>query len=471
MAEEGSIISAAYSYHIFSPGDLVIAAVSGGPDSVAMLHALHTSAVDLGISLHVAHLNHSLRGEESDQDEKFVSDLAAMYGLPCTVAKADIRKLKRSLKTSQEEAARIARYKFLRETLANIGGNKIAVAHTSDDLAETVLLNIVRGSGLDGLVAMRPVTGNVVRPLLGTSRLEVMAYIERHALPYRIDTSNLDPTHTRNRVRHNLLPLLERDYNPQVKAALTRLSEIAAMESEASEMAARRALSEISYAGTIDARLLGLMPVGTACRLIRAAIERAKGDLKDIKYEQVLRVVDSARSKTDFCWILPSGKVEARCKSGLLSIANIGKKTKPIEFDYPLAVPGETNVPETGIILKTEIISEANSFKLPADSAIIDMDKVAGKLRVRSPRPGDRIAPLGLGGHKKLQDVFVDAKVRREKRAQTAVVVDDEKIVWVVGLVSSDQTKASPETRKICKIVAVPLEQNGTDPQPSDPCR
>ncbi len=441
---------------MFRAGDKILAAVSGGPDSVAMLHALHTSSSQLRISLHVAHLNHGIRGEQSNLDEEFVRDLAHEFGLPITVGHVDVPAMRRELRLGEEEAARIARHRFLRETAKSVGANKIAIAHTADDRAETILLNILRGCGVEGLGAMRPVDGTLVRPVIEATRSEIEAYIAQHGLPYRVDESNLDTAYSRNRVRHELIPLLEREFNPEVKAALLRLGEIAGSQSDLVEDLAESSAHALEQRGGLDAGLFVNLPRALRFQIVRSEVIRLKGDPVDVTFEQVERVVDGVRSGDEFTYTLPSGRIYASLKAGILRFYEKKQAANVPAFTYELQVPGETVVPELGLTIRCSVIHNPPVPRLPEAEAMIDAEAVVGKLCVRSVRRGDRIAPLGMAGTKKLQDVFVDKKVPKAQRARVAVVADDENVLWVVGIVSSEIGKVTDTTRKAIHLTAVP---------------
>jgi tRNA(Ile)-lysidine synthase len=449
------ILAAATRHRMFLPGETVLVAVSGGPDSVAMLHALLSRREEFGITIHVAHLNHGIRGEAADMDEEFVRALAQDWNLPATVERIDVPALRRKLRMSEEEAARQARYEFLYRTASKIGASKIAVGHTADDRAESVLMNVIRGTGIEGLGALRPVAGNIVRPLLDTWRSEVEAYIRENRLSFRIDESNLNLAYTRNRVRHELIPLLEKRYNPRVKNALVRLAEIAQSAADFIEGAALDSISKITYSGAIDAEMLCDLPEALLYQIVRSEVERIRGDLRDIEFEQIYRVVQALRSGGDFTITLPSGKVYAVRRGSEFRIAK--KKQLPgVEpFEIELKVPGRTQIPQIGLVIEAEWIESPQPKKSSPDVVLIPEDAIAGTLRIRSVRPGDRIIPFGMHESKKLQDVFVDKKVPRARRALAGVVVDDEKILWVVGVVASEATRVTERTHRAIRLAAI----------------
>lgn len=448
------IIGATRRYRMFDPDDKVLVAVSGGPDSVAMLHALHTRSSEFGISLHVAHLNHGIRGAESNLDEEFTRKLAQEFDLFITVGHADVPAMRKELHLGEEEAARIARRRFLQETAESVGADKIAIAHTADDRAETILLNIVRGCGVEGLGAMRPVDGIVVRPMIETWRSEVESYIAEHSLRYRVDKSNLDTTYARNRVRHTLIPLLERDFNPDVRSALIRLGKIAASQSDLMDDLAESCVHALAHGRGLDAGLFANLPPALQFETIRFEVRRLKGDSSDVTFEQIQRIADAVKDGGEFTYTLPSGRIYASHKHGVLRFYARPETVSVEPFSYELQIPGETNVPEIHLRIRSSIVDTPTIRKLPDTEALIDSEAVVGRLHVRSVRSGDRIVPLGMTGTKKLHDIFVDKKIPKPDRARAAVVADDVNVLWVVGVVSSEIGKVSDATRKAIHLKA-----------------
>lgn len=456
MSSDSKLLSAIKRHRMFEPGDKILVAVSGGPDSVAMLHALHAHSSELGISLHIAHLNHQIRGGQSNLDEDFTRNLAHSLKIPVTTRSVDVPALRSEMKMGVEEAARVVRHKFLQQTAAELGANKIAIGHTADDRAESVLLNIIRGCGVDGLGSIRPVSGNIVRPLIDTTRREVEAYIAEHALPYRVDESNEDTTYSRNQIRHELLPWLEREFNPEIKRALVRLAEIASAQSELIEDMAESARLEVGCAHTLDAIGFLRLPEALHYEVLRSEIRRAKGDLLDITFDQTQGIIDAMRAGGDFTITLPPGDIYATRKGDALSVWRQEEIEETEPFDLTLQVPGVTAVPAVGIAVECSLLEHPVASALPKEEAMIDADTVVGSLRLRSAQPGDRIVPLGMSGSKKLQDVFVDKKIPKRDRARAAVVCDDEKILWVVGIVTSELARVTDSTRKAIHLTARP---------------
>ncbi len=450
------ILKAARLHSMFSPGDRVLVAVSGGPDSVAMLHALHLCAEELGIILHVAHFNHCLRGAESDEDERFVIELANALKLPYKTGRAEVRSYRKNAKLGEEEAARQLRYNFLQYSLSELGCNKLAVGHTADDKAETILLNILRGTGLDGLACMRPIAGHVVRPLIETWRTEIIEYLLKNGLAHRIDSSNLDTSYVRNRIRLQLVPLLEKDYNPQIKHALIRIGKIAERSVEAMEYFASQTALAVEYGSALDARLASDLLPGLAAEVIRAEIQRVRGDLKDVTYEHVEQILAGILQGEDFAIELPGGDISVEKLGNDIRIGPREAYERAEPFEIDLAVPGCTNIPALGITIETQLLDKVRVLRVKPNVALLDADKVRGRLRIRNAKPGDRIQPFGMTGTKKLQDVFVDKKIPPGERSQAAVVVDDERVLWVVGVTASEEARVTETTCRVIRLIAAP---------------
>lgn len=294
MALLDSLRRTLLQHGLVAPGGRVLVAVSGGPDSLALLHALHALREELGLAdLQVAHLDHGLRGAESAADAAFVAAFCAARSVPCHVGRADVAALIQERKVSTQQAARTARYQFLGTTADAVGAGQIATAHTQDDQAETVLLNILRGSGLDGLRGIPIRRGRFIRPSLNTSRAEVLAYCEANGLTPRLDASNLTTDHyTRNRIRLELLPHLARHYNPGVRSALLRLSEIAARDADYLLLQARAALSEATMTSeparlTLDRVKMAALHPALQRHVLRAALAQFRGTGESVTHEHL----------------------------------------------------------------------------------------------------------------------------------------------------------------------------------------
>ncbi len=461
--EEGRVLlekvrGVARRHRLFEGGGGVVVAVSGGPDSVALLDVLYRLRDEFNLRLGVAHLNHRIRGKEAEEDARFVRQLAERYGLPFTYGEEDVPRLAREKGMSLEEAAREARYAFLRRALEEQGAKWVALGHNRDDVIETVLLNLVRGTGLEGLAGMSVVReGIFVRPLIECSREEVEAYLKERGLASRLDSSNLDTAYLRNRIRHRLLPLLEREFSPKVRERLFRLAEMVREEVEALNEEVRRILFASSRIEegrvAIPLGVLEALPQHLRRRLIRQAYLEVRGSLRDLDYAHVRAVLELLASRVGSEVHLP--EVVAKRGYNFLILEQAGEKEAEKPFEYEVPVPGEVDISEAEVRLEATLLpsSALSPPLLPPDpqTALFDFDQLSPPLIVRSFRHGDRMRPHGLGGTKKVHDIFVDLKVPRERRLKVPLVCDSggERILWVAGLVRSEHALVTGATKRV----------------------
>jgi tRNA(Ile)-lysidine synthase len=439
----------------------VAVAVSGGPDSVGLLHVLLEAAPSGRFTVGaVAHFNHQLRGEESDADETFCRELARSLGLGFEAGRADVRAAAARERRSIEDAARMLRYGFLRDVARRTGVDAIAVGHTRDDQAETFLLRLIRGSGTRGLGGIRPTAGPIVRPLLEVPRGDLLAWVETRGLAFRLDATNADLGIPRNRVRHELLPYLERAFSPNIVEVLAREAEIARadedrLELEAIELATSVVLSNTDDNDGIpapDARIvIAISPLSTAHpalahRVLHRVLEAAaKGRFVGFEAVQQLHtfVLDAnpgARLSLPGCEATREGEHIRLGPATARSAA-----APPNTFRIPLSIPGEVEVPGLALRLSASWAAEGVGALRDEAGQAGYVRGVRGPLSVRSRVPGDRFQPPGLGGRtKKLQDYFVDRKVARQTRDSVPLVVDaDDRIIWVVGHGFSEAFRAA----------------------------
>jgi tRNA(Ile)-lysidine synthase len=467
------IRKACTSHKMFAAGDTVACAVSGGPDSVAMLHGLLELKEALHIRLAVAHLDHGFR-DESAAEAEFVRRTAGSLGLPFYTEKAGLKERLAGQAVNRQAAARQARYEFLERAADALFADKIAVAHTADDQAETVLMRLIRGSGMSGLAGIPPVrtvpggAGGVrpravVRPLIYATRSEVERYLSENNIASVTDPSNLKNVYLRNRIRLELLPVLG-TYNPRVMEALARSAELLQADEEFLDGRAREAMESIVLRREKDRpggpkRIeLSLedfdrLPEALKRRVVRLAVEEVKGDALGLSYGHVTDAVrDIYEGPTGRGVDLPGGVRVERCYKNLLIYLPEGE----IKFSVPLPLPGEgraasrAEVPEAGLTVEAQIASGA----LAADknSALFDLAKMDGPLVVRSRRPGDFFYPAGMEGKKKLKELFIDLKLPRSDRARVPVLECAGEIAWVMGYRQDRRFIAGPESKKILKV-------------------
>lgn len=430
-------------HHVLSPGERVLIAVSGGQDSMALLLVLGHLAEELGIEPAVAHFDHMLRSrEEARGDEAAVRDLAARLALPLVTGGGDVRSRSRRRRESMEEAARHLRFEFLGRQAKRLKAGVVVLGHTMDDRGETVLLHLLRGSGLDGLVGLRPRSSwpfgrgpALARPLLEVRRGETLRYCREAGVTPREDPTNLLLDATRNRVRHELLPAL-RGFNPRLEEALCRLGEAAASAVDYLDAAADaewRSLARLGDEGvTFARRAFGSLAPALRARLLRRAVRHLAGPSAELEAVHIA-AVEEALAKRRGSVSLPQG-LTASVGVRDVRIAPTERRAARAMAETPLAVPGRTDLP--GWVVMAETIRPPPVEPRPRTrfEAWLDADALGPNLVVRSRRPGDRLRPLGLGGEKKVQDLFVDAKVPQEEREAVPVVCASWGIAWVVGL-------------------------------------
>ena len=432
------------------PGSRVLVAVSGGPDSLALMYALWTDGPAHGLAgVSAAHLDHTLRGADSAAEAAWVAAWCAERGIGCEVGATDVVAVAKVGKIGKQEAARAVRYAFLEEAAARVGADWIATGHTRDDQAETVLMNVLRGTGTDGLAGIPALSGQVVRPLLDVSRAEVEAYCAAQGLEPRRDPSNLESkAYTRNRVRLKLLPQLAQEYNPAVADALVRLSEIAGrdsayLEEQAASLRAQVTVSCAAGAVVLDrAGLAGLHPAMQR-RVLRLALAERRGTDAGVAFEHIeaaCRAI-SEPGAGGFGLTLPAPACALTVRGAVVTIARAFPEIKAIAAKAALAVPGAAALPGGAGAVRAGWEDEPGSVGLDADA--VDLPT----LYLRFWRAGDKIDPLGMGGlHKKLSDLFTDAKVPRSVRHTLPLVADEHGLLWVPGYCLSERARVTGAT-------------------------
>jgi tRNA(Ile)-lysidine synthetase-like protein len=522
----------AQRYRLFTPGQTVVVGVSGGADSLCLLHLLRRLAPELRLWLHVAHLHHGLRGAEADADAAFVAELADCWGMPCTVGRADVAALAREAGLSLEEAARQARYRFLTEVAEAGGATTIAVGHNADDQAETVLMHFLRGSGTAGLRGMLPRTPledyrlyqavsdngrdvkryenltaegaedaetpnlfsplsavnsqtadetddsassrlrvsasprlHLVRPLLAIPRAGIEAYCAEYRLVPRFDRSNEDTTFFRNRLRYELLPLLE-TYNPGVRQVLAHTAEVLAGDHEVLRREVEEAWESLVISeGAEEVRFSlpawrGLL-LGLQRAVVREAIHRLRRSVRNINWEHIERAVWLAREgHTGQAATLAAG-LELQIGYDALRIAGEGT-SQPVDLPQvsepvALAAPGVTELGAGWQVIVRRLRREEapDDHRAGADPWAANLDAgAAGDTLILRPRaPGDRFSPLGLAGHSvKLNEFMIDAKIARDARSGWPLLVGRDGIVWVCGLRLSQPAAIDPDTDAVWRV-------------------
>lgn len=449
-----------WRFKMLQPGDLIVVGVSGGPDSVALLDLLYRLREEYRLGLHVAHLNHSLR-QEAPLEAEFVKRLAASYNLPVTVETADVPAYARELRLSAEVAAREVRYRFFASVFAGTGAKRVALGHQADDQAETVLLHVLRGTGLTGLKGIPPVRGPYIRPLIEVRRAAIEAYCGFRELKTCLDASNLQPVHRRNRVRHKLLPLLQREYNPAVIEALCRLAAIAREEEEFMAKEAAQVYQEIltqheAGPGLKIKRLQAAAPA-IARRVVRLAFKEVTGGPYELDFLHTKAVLDLLSQNAGKEVSLPQGIRAVR--SYEILFLKRGKETDIPDFQYPLKIPGATIVPELSLVLEAHLQDRgANAAALPPNEALLDFDSLQPPLFIRRRRAGDVFHPFGYPAPVKLKNFLIDRKIPRYLRDRLLLVVDGSGIVWVGGVRTGERARVTAETKRCVHLRITGME-------------
>jgi len=515
---ESKVIGFIQRCSLISPEEIVVVGVSGGADSVCLLHVLAKWQKRLGIKLHVAHLNHQLRGVESEADAEYVSDLAGSLGIPVTIDRQDVAAYRTERNCSIEEAARELRYAFLARVAREVGANRIATGHTRDDQVETILMHILRGTGITGLCGLAPCSPMgydsqgmslpasplslrakrsnllVIRPLLDITKEETTSYCQQYQLDPRIDSSNLSLSFFRNRLRLQLLPLL-RQYNPGVDQALLRLADIAKEDNTFLEQQASGLWEEVAKQDNnviyLDKRQLATLPLALQRQLLRTAVARLAGDTRDIEASHIEAARSLLNKPVGKRISLPHGLIchggynelaitrlplvhdsEGHCESRLVGtwLSQLPPSPfPPLPGEFPLKVPGETVFPGWKVIASTVgervdapslrgVLSTSEGTCQSNLVADFDYHKTGTQLFVRQRQPGDRFQPLGMNMPKKLQEFMVDVKIPRSWRGHIPIVCSPQQIIWVVGWRIDDRVKTTEASKEILRLEFIKSE-------------
>ncbi|NLK00419.1 MAG: tRNA lysidine(34) synthetase TilS [Clostridia bacterium] len=456
-------------YEMLQSGDRVILAVSGGPDSVVMAQILYLLKDDLGISLHIAHLNHRFRGKEAEEDARFVERLAQSLNLDYTSGSKNVPDFIDSRGLSAEEGARIVRYQFLNHVAKTVGAEKIALGHNANDQAETVMLHFLRGTGLRGLGGMKPTRGKIIRPLLEIKRREIESYCEENRLEYRIDSTNREFIYRRNKIRHQLLPTLE-GYNPRIIHTLNRMAEVVRAESDYlirdTDKSFKKIVS-VKDEGLIEIGVHDFLSAHKALqrRLIRKCFARLTGSRKDLDFGHIERTrLLILKGGTGKRVDLP-GNVSVVKSYDQAIFKKRGQKTEPIWYHTKVHIPGATTIFETGRELTAEVIpieDLGEEYRNASENeAYMDMGKIELPLYARPRCHGDLFRPLGAPGRKKVKDYFIDRKVPLSKRKDSLILLDQKGIIWIAGFCIDDRVKIDDETREVLYIREPAIQPQG----------
>ncbi len=456
-------------------GEHVVVAVSGGPDSVSLLQVLALLAPEYGLTLTAAHLNHGLRGAESDAEERLVCRLCEERGIPCAVKRVNLTELRQTgrRRHSLEDLGREERYSFFSAVGKRVGAARIALGHHREDQAETVLMNLIRGSGLEGLKGILPVRDGIfIRPLIEVSRAEILTFLLTQGLPFSEDSSNTQEVFLRNRIRHQLIPLLQAQYNPRIVDALNRMASIVRRENDCLETTARRILDtwkipdSLAGKGTaLDISRLTGIPEALQYRVVKGLLEHLLSGSFRITSRHIRAVLDLCKGGKPAGAVHLPGRAVVRREYGLLILSRGSGDPTPAEtsstgrrisgqFFYPIEFPGCVEIKELGRIVRTTFVEKARpeASREGSLAVCLDFDRVQIPLAIRNRREGDRFQPSGMMGTKKLKDYFIDEKIPHRQRDSIPLLVDCRSVVWIAGYRLSERVSVNKNTKHIAKI-------------------
>lgn len=453
---QGKVRRTIEAHGLLRPRDTVVIAVSGGPDSVALLHLLTALRSEYDLTLHVAHLNHQLR-LDAPEDAEFVQGLASQLDLPVHIASVNVRALAAEKKLSLEEAGRQARYAMYARVAATVGASRVATGHTRDDQIETVAMRLLQNAPwgvLAGIPVVRPLGSvMVVRPLLEALRAQIVEYLHAQRLPWRVDPSNRDQRFVRNWVRETWLPSLD-TRAPQGRLLLWEIGEAAQDADRLLWTAAARVVEGAKRTRstfTFPLEALQGLPPEVVRRAMRLAIRQIEGT------ELLPRDV-SAVGRRDIvsCRVgqeVRVGRCTLRRGYKTVEVAVVGAD---VMSTYVLPVPGQIDARDFGVVVTAEVLDRAllpNAVSGRSDAVYLDAHAVGATVGVRSWRHGDRVAPLGLRGSKKVHDIFVDGKVPRWQRSRVPLVTDARgQILWIVGHTIADSAKITSASTQVVQL-------------------
>jgi tRNA(Ile)-lysidine synthase len=448
-------------YFMLSGRERVLIALSGGPDSVCLLYILKNLNEGIRLDLHALYVNHGLRPEEAVREIEFCKNLCAMLNLPFLTKCIDVKFYAKEKKLNIQEAARELRYRVFEETARELDAQKIALGHTADDQAETLLMRLLRGTGPAGLSGIPPVRGKFIRPLIEAQRKEIEQYLGEERVDFIVDSSNLKRDYLRNEIRLSLMPRIK-EINPNIIDTLSRTASIFREEERYFEILVAKALMKLMSRKTNSRIELFLSPLAAMEKIIlRRTLRKAIGEttgLRGINFIHIEDIIELVRrGKAGDRLYLPHGIRAIKDYSTLILTSD-----PPVKLDtYTMEVPGEMVLKEAGSLIRATIqesqeleekdLTSTLESRL-STTAVFDADRLIFPLAVRPRKEGDFFYPLGFGKKKKIQDFFVDEKVPRDERDAVPLVVSGEDIIWVVGYRGDERFKVTDETKRVLRL-------------------
>lgn len=452
------VIATSRKYDMISEGETILAGLSGGPDSICLLHALHKMKDAFKLNITALYIDHGLRPDETGSEIEFCKDICRKLNLTFMQKSIDVKSCAKEQKLNIQEAARQLRYRIFDETAYEINARKIAMGHTADDQAETLIMRLLRGSGPTGLSGIPPVRGNIIRPLIEIGREEIERFLDAEKISYIIDSSNLKKDYLRNRIRLSLVPMLK-ELNPDVIETLSKTAAIFRDEERYFEFIVTKTLMKLISRKT-DLRIelflspFEIMDKVIMRRVLRRAIDETKG-LRGISFIHIEDITELVkRGDAGDRLYLPGGIRVIKKYSTILLTSE-----PPVQLSAcTLAVPGETILKEAGVLIKASVIEDHGPEVIIQDSGlwtsfgIFDADKLDFPLLVRHRIDGDFFYPSGFGRKRKIQNFFVDQKVPRDERDIVPLILSANDIIWVAGYRGDDRFRVAENTKRVLKL-------------------
>lgn len=445
------------NFMMLDKGEQVLAGISGGQDSMALLYSLYILRKDLSIEITVFHLNHQFRGIEAERDANFVRDKAHVLGLPVIIETFNVPEFLTKSRHSPEEGARVIRYKLMEDSAKRLGIPKIALGHTADDNAETIIMRLLNGTSLTGLSGIPPKREKIIRPLIEIERKEIETFIEDQGIDYIVDSSNKESVHLRNRLRHHLFPILK-EMNPNL---ISRISEVVDLlrhdedflksltDAYFEEVVKNRNNGKITFNGE---KLLSLpYPIGS--RILKNAIYQLKSEGVRITSAHIKLIFDILKSSSPNKKIsLPQDIIVLKGYNTIEII--VGQREEKAFCRKFWNLPYKVQLEEAGFEVTFEKMRrmDVNHFPDNRNTALLDYCKLQYPVTIRSFKNGDRFVPLGMKGSKKVKDLFIDHKVPRELRKRVPLLLFDDRIAWVMGYRIDERFKVDSSTCDVVKV-------------------
>ena len=443
-------------YGLLKQNERVVVGLSGGPDSTALAVTLAQIAPSMGVQLIIAHFNHGLRGREANEDERSASRLAKKLGLSFVSRKMDKKAVKKGL--SPEDFYRQQRYQFFDEVGKSNHAGKIALGHNLQDQAETVLLHLLRGSGLEGLKGIMPLRdGKYIRPLIEISREEIVSFLDEAGIAYRQDSSNESKLHLRNKIRLELLPYLKKEFNPRIDETLAQMAEILREENKFIKECVDQALKSTCIKKQknriiLNIEYVNILPLAIQRRLLKELLENFSSQKNGIVFlhiNSISKLLQSLESGRKIC--LPYG-IEARREYENLILERARVCTKQPEYAYQIKIPGSVYLKERNLTIRLSVINKDKIEFNVKNKDCFDLDKIKLPLVLRNRREGDWFQPLGMSGRQKLKSFFIDHKVPQQKRNEMMLLADQQSVIWIENMHLNEQVKITPETVNVLEL-------------------